>query len=292
VARVASPGVNSKSGHISRLQQRRLEIEKIARDHDNSVSPNNTTTTSANATSEVGDILTPRAQMAQAILENSRSDFAAIQEAMRAVAGQRAAEAGGSRGQASKIGLRSGSGRENRTDAGQQQRRSGSAIQPYRLPRSQPRQQQQQQQQTDAWQDGYYDQRFAGGHSGRRQQQQHAQQRRASPRSDGSANPYVQPPSNFTALAPGRDAVLAYQQRQYRKQQQGRQQRSKHSQGGGSRNAQPARPIRGRRIGVEELAGEVRLSGMSMPLQRHSSFGSAQNSSHAAWVQGRRPRYR
>ena len=56
------------------------EIEKIARDHENAELKKNNVANPANVSNEVGQILTPRAQMAHAILENARSDFAAIQE--------------------------------------------------------------------------------------------------------------------------------------------------------------------------------------------------------------------
>ena len=72
--------------------------------------------------------------MAHAILENARSDFAAIQEAMRAVAGQRGTEVDSTLGQVSKFGLQSGSGRENRADIKMQSRRTASANQPHLHP--------------------------------------------------------------------------------------------------------------------------------------------------------------
>ena len=217
--------------------------------------------------------MTPRAQMAQAILEKAQSDFAAIQEAMRAVSRHRDVED-------------PRFGRKNRTSYEHQLQGSSGSL-PHQVSGSQTHAQPN----TSVPKVSDYHQELAKLRRENNLQQYDVQHRRASPRSDGSIHQNVQNPSKFTALAPGRDAVLAYQKRQYRRQKYGAQKRSNDYKIA-KRASCPPNSNRHHRVGVKELASEVSLSGMSMPLQRHKSFGFTKNSSHTAWVQGRLPRYR
>ena len=246
--RIESFGVMSKSGHISRLQQRKLETQKDSDDPKIEDDPGSVS---------VADHLTPRAKMAQAILESARSDFAAIQDAMRAVGGARVHKADSQK--ASTIRLRS----EGNRSVGKHRQSKGSTSQ--------------QSIQTDVWRVGHHDQRLTkttNNHSSM---------------GNGSAERENHRPTTFIAIAPGRDAVLAYQERQYNRLMKKSQGRSRNNYVG--RRAVPTRPPSNRQRGVEELAANAQLSGKTIELQRYAHKAPSSNNLHAAWVRGRQPRY-